>query len=93
MSRLREESVEEQALRRRRREAVVVNEGDHPLTQQDIIQRIPSHTTIGPTREMENRRVERALEAISTEERMIYIDENGVPAEIIHTNGEEQPGS
>ncbi|KAE9964959.1 hypothetical protein BLS_007962 [Venturia inaequalis] len=63
LSRLREESFEEQALRRRRREAVVVNEGDHPVTQQDIIQRNPSlHNTI---RQLEDRRVERALEAIS----------------------------
>lgn len=99
LSRLHEESFEEQALRRRRREAVVVNEGDHPLTQQDIIQRNPSlHTT---TRQLEDRRVERALEAISgtgaddplDEQRMVYINE-GVPAEVVHTtNGEAQPGS
>lgn len=89
----REESSEEQALRRRRREAVVVNEGDHPLTQQDIIQRNPSHTIAGPTREMENRRVERALEAISAEERAVYIDEDGAPAELVRTHGEGQPGS
>lgn len=100
LSRLREESFEEQALRRRRREAVVVNEGDHPVTQQDIIQRNPSlHNTI---RQLEDRRVERALEAISgtgvdelvDEQRMVYISEGGVPAEVVHTtNGAPQPGS
>lgn len=37
--RTRNESQAEQAVRRRRREAIVLNEGDHPLTQQDIIQR------------------------------------------------------
>ncbi|KAE9979744.1 hypothetical protein EG328_000681 [Venturia inaequalis] len=99
LSRLREESFEEQALRRRRREAVVVNEGDHPVTQQDIIQRNPSlHNTI---RQLEDRRVERALEAISgtgvdelvDEQRMVYISEGGVPAEVVHTtNGAPQPG-
>ncbi|QDS68407.1 hypothetical protein FKW77_010774 [Venturia effusa] len=100
LSRLREESFEEQALRRRRREAVVVNEGDHPVTQQDIIQRHPSlHNT---TRQLEDRRVERALEAISgivaddpiNEQRMVYINEEGAVAEVVHTtNGEAQPGS
>jgi len=34
-----EESPEEQALRRRRREAMVLNEGDRPVSQDDIIQR------------------------------------------------------
>lgn len=96
-SRLREDSFEEQALRRRRREAVVVNEGDHPLTQQDIIQRIPSHHDT--TREMEDRRLERALEVITganplqNEERMVYLDENGLPAEVVHMHGAAQPGS
>ncbi|KAI9834734.1 MAG: hypothetical protein M1819_002819 [Sarea resinae] len=37
--RLREESVEEQALRRRRREAMVFSEGGRPLGRNDIIQR------------------------------------------------------
>jgi hypothetical protein len=97
-SRLREESIEEQALRRRRREAVVVNEGDHPLTQQDIIQRQPSFPASDrqPTQETENRSVERPLEVIAseghipTEERMIHLDEteNGEPAETVHTYGE-----
>ncbi|KAI9720369.1 MAG: hypothetical protein M1812_002875 [Candelaria pacifica] len=37
--RVREESMEEQALRRRRREAMVLHEGREPLSSQDIIQR------------------------------------------------------
>lgn len=37
-SRLREESAEEQALRRRRREAMVLSEGPAPLSQRDIIE-------------------------------------------------------
>jgi len=40
--RQREESPEEQALRRRRREAIVLNEGNRPVTQDDIIQRVDS---------------------------------------------------
>lgn len=34
-----EGSLEEQALRRRRREAMVLSEGGHPLGRDDIIQR------------------------------------------------------
>lgn len=77
----------------------MVNEGDHPVTQQDIIQRNPSlHNS---TRQLEDRRVERALEAISgtdtddltNEQRMVYINDEGFPAEVVHTNGEAQPGS
>ncbi|KAJ9648555.1 hypothetical protein H2199_001410 [Coniosporium tulheliwenetii] len=37
-SRFREESPEELALRRRRREAMVLNEGDRPVGEEDIIQ-------------------------------------------------------
>lgn len=37
--RIREESIEEQALRRRRREAMVFSEGGRPLERDDIIQR------------------------------------------------------
>lgn len=37
--RIREESIEEQALRRRRREAMVISEGGRPLGRDDIIQR------------------------------------------------------
>lgn len=37
--RIREESIEEQALRRRRREAMVLSEGGRPLGRDDIIQR------------------------------------------------------
>ncbi|OCK81017.1 hypothetical protein K432DRAFT_404168 [Lepidopterella palustris CBS 459.81] len=37
-ARAHEESPEEQALRRRRREAMVLNEGDRPVSQDDIIQ-------------------------------------------------------
>ena len=37
--RVREESIEEQALRRRRREAMVLSEGGRPLGRDDIIQR------------------------------------------------------
>ena len=37
--RLRDGSPEELARRRRRREAIVLHEGDRPLTQEDIIQR------------------------------------------------------
>ena len=37
--RVREESMEEQALRRRRREAMVLSEGGRPLGREDIIQR------------------------------------------------------
>jgi hypothetical protein len=37
--RIRDGSREEQATRRRRREAIVLNEGDRPVTQEDIIQR------------------------------------------------------
>jgi hypothetical protein len=62
----REESHEEQALRRRRREAIVLNEGDRPLSQDDIIQRSGSSTVMRPRDEVETRRVERALEEIST---------------------------
>lgn len=58
----REDSPEEQALRRRRREAIVVNEGDRPVTQEDIIQRFDGR----PRDELETRRVERALEEVST---------------------------
>ncbi|KAF2403716.1 hypothetical protein EJ06DRAFT_527320 [Trichodelitschia bisporula] len=50
-----EESPEEQALRRRRREAIVLNEGDRPLSQDDIIQRG------GRPRDDETSRTERAL--------------------------------
>jgi hypothetical protein len=32
-------TTQERAVRRRRREAIVLNEGDHPLGQDDIIQR------------------------------------------------------
>jgi hypothetical protein len=62
----REESHEEQALRRRRREAIVLNEGDRPLSQDDIIQRSGSSTVMRPRDEVETRRVERALEEIAT---------------------------
>lgn len=37
--RIREESIEEQALRRRRREAMVLHEGNSPVSRSDIIQR------------------------------------------------------
>lgn len=37
--RVNDGSPQEQARRRRRREAMVLNEGDHPLGQQDIFQR------------------------------------------------------
>lgn len=37
-SRFREESPEELALRRRRREVMVLNEGDRPVGEEDIIQ-------------------------------------------------------
>lgn len=37
--RIREESLEEQALRRRRREAVVISDGGRPLGQRDIFER------------------------------------------------------
>ena len=40
--RVREESMEERALRRRRREAVVVSDGVRPIGREDIIQREPS---------------------------------------------------
>jgi hypothetical protein len=91
----REESIEEQALRRRRREAVVVNEGDHPLTQQDIIQRSPSHATAGATREIENRRllVERALEALSHMDMDERVDEHEEAVELARRSHEEQPDS
>jgi hypothetical protein len=62
----RDESHEEQALRRRRREAIVLNEGDRPLSQDDIIQRSGSSTAVRPRDEVETRRVERALEEIVT---------------------------
>jgi hypothetical protein len=62
----REESHEEQALRRRRREAIVLNEGDRPLSQDDIIQRSGPSAVIRPRDEVETRRVERALEEIVT---------------------------
>ena len=38
-ARARAESPEEVALRRRRREAIVMNDGDRPVAQEDIIQR------------------------------------------------------
>jgi hypothetical protein len=40
--RQREESPEEQARRRNRREAIVLNDSDRPVTQDDIIQRVDS---------------------------------------------------
>lgn len=40
--RQREDSPEERALRRRRREAIVLNESNRPVTQDDIIQRVDS---------------------------------------------------
>jgi hypothetical protein len=42
--RQREESPEEQARRRSRREAVVVNDSNRPVTQDDIFQRVDSGT-------------------------------------------------
>ncbi|KAF2421028.1 hypothetical protein EJ08DRAFT_683194 [Tothia fuscella] len=65
----REESFEEQALRRRRREAIVLNEGDRPLSQDDIIQRNGSGSRVGSDR-LRNvtettRRVERLFEEIA----------------------------
>ncbi len=41
----------ERAVRQRRREAAVYSEGDAPLTQDNIFQRLPSNTTPGPPRE------------------------------------------
>lgn len=54
-------------MRRRRREAIVVNEGDRPVTQDDIIQRLGSSPAGTRSRDqVETRRVERALEDMST---------------------------
>jgi len=44
----------------------VLNEGDRPLSQDDIIQRSGSSAVIRPRDEVETRRVERALEEIVT---------------------------
>ncbi|KAF2459964.1 hypothetical protein BDY21DRAFT_337005 [Lineolata rhizophorae] len=56
---LAEESPEEQALRRRRREAMVLNEGDRPVSADDIIQRG------GRVLDEEVRRTERALATLA----------------------------
>lgn len=50
-SRFREESPEELALRRRRREVMVLNEGDRPVGEEDIIQ--PVEVEGGGRREWE----------------------------------------
>ena len=56
-----DESFEEQALRRRRREAIVLNEGG-PVSQDDIIQRNASGEQVArPRDEVESRRVEGLL--------------------------------
>jgi hypothetical protein len=60
-SRQLEESPEEMALRRRRREAMVLNEGDRPVSQDDIIQRQGG----GQMTEEETRAAESALEDIT----------------------------
>ncbi|KAF1814095.1 hypothetical protein P152DRAFT_472860 [Eremomyces bilateralis CBS 781.70] len=60
-TRTREENPEELALRRRRREAMVLNEGDHPVRQDDIIQRG------GRARDDETAMTERALASLSEE--------------------------
>lgn len=77
-ARTREESPEEMALRRRRREAMVLNEGDHPVRQDDIIQRG------GRPRDDETARTERALASLS-EGHPVRTDANGNPEETIGT--------
>ena len=59
-----EESPEEQALRRRRREAMVLNEGDRPVSQDDIIQRG------GRMTDDETRIAEQALATLARMERV-----------------------
>jgi hypothetical protein len=59
-----EESPEEQALRRRRREAMVLNEGDRPVSQDDIIQRG------GRITDDETRIAEQALATLARMERV-----------------------
>lgn len=59
-----EESPEEQALRRRRREAMVLNEGDRPVSQDDIIQRG------GRMTDDETRRAEQALATLARMDRV-----------------------
>ena len=59
-----EESTEEQALRRRRREAMVLNEGDRPVSQDDIIQRG------GRMTDDETRIAEQALATLARVERV-----------------------
>ncbi|KZF25994.1 hypothetical protein L228DRAFT_257502 [Xylona heveae TC161] len=52
--RVREESAEEQALRRRRREAMVLSEGGRPLGREDIIQREDIATSDEVERQLES---------------------------------------
>lgn len=59
-----EESLEEQALRRRRREAMVLNEEDRPVSQDDIIQRG------GRMTDDETRIAEQALATLARMERV-----------------------
>lgn len=70
-ARSQREGVDEQQLRRRRREAVVVNEGDRPISQDDIIQADGS----GRLSRRDARAAELALETIARRERNLT---NGV---------------
>jgi hypothetical protein len=66
-ARTHRESAQEQQLRRRRREAVVINEGDRPISQDDIIQAGGS----GRLSERDARVAELALETLSRRDRNI----------------------
>ncbi|KAI9698232.1 MAG: hypothetical protein M1836_004234 [Candelina mexicana] len=72
--RMREESIEEQALRRRRREAMVIHEGGRPLSNEDIIQR-EEDTSDGNEEQLETQeqQMEQLMAEIREEDQVVNV--------------------
>ncbi len=69
--RVREESVEELALRRRRREAMIIHEGSQPLSNADIIQREADGSDGNAEQlELEEQQIEQLMDEVRIEDQV-----------------------